>query len=252
MFKELMNKITGADKTPKERYNDDINKRQKRFDKIMKEKETRQKMQGECAAVLDECRTAFSSCINTERARSRKKRIDGYDTSTEEARIREAAVGILIVDEAKYKLQAISSESDLNMAMNRLGMALRQLHRMDNSSTAVSPSTERILEDWCPGLMGESGDLTFTQLEVPPEMRGRINEAFVNSLLAGNNYDTTQKMLSYQNKTAPQDSVAQPVSQPVSQAKSTDSIVEDLLDRARGASNSGEVPEDISRFRKYI
>lgn len=252
MFKELMNKITGADKTPKERYNDDINKRQKRFDKILKEKETRQKMQGECAAVLNECRTAFSRCINTERARSNRKRAEGYDTSVEEARIREAAVGIMIVDEAKYKLQAISSESDLNMAMNRLGMALRQLHRMDNSSTAVSPSTERILEDWCPGLMGESGDLTFTQLEVPPEMRGRINEAFVNSLLAGNNYDTTQKMLSYQNKTAPQDSVAQPVSQPVSQAKSTDSIVEDLLDRARGASNSGEVPEDISRFRKYI
>ena len=243
---KVKNKITGADKTSKERYDDNIAKRQKRFDKILKEKASRQKMQGECAAVLDECRTAFSSCINTERARSRKKRIDGYDTSTEEARIREAAVGILIVDEAKYKLQAISSESDLNMAMNRLGMALRQLRRMDNTSTADSPSTERILEDWCPGLVAESSDLTLTKLEVPAEMRSRIDDDFVSDLVAGSDYATALKMRSYR-KSAPQKTAAQPAPQ----VSSTNAMVDDLLRKAYGTAGN-EQPEDISDFKNQV
>lgn len=243
---KVKNKITGADKTSKERYDDNIAKRQKRFDKILKEKASRQKMQGECAAVLDECRTAFSSCINTERARSRKKRIDGYDTSTEEARIREAAVGILIVDEAKYKLQAISSESDLNMAMNRLGMALRQLRRMDNTSTAVSASTERILEDWCPGLVAESGDLTMTKLEVPAEMRSRIDDDFVSDLVAGSDYATALKMRSFR-KSAPQKTAAQPAPQ----VSSTNAMVDDLLRKAYGTAGN-EQPEDISDFKNQV
>lgn len=242
----IKNKLTGADKTSKERYDENIAKRQKRFDKILKEKAARQKMQGECAAVLDECRTAFSSCINTERARSRKKRMDGYDTSTEEARIREAAVGILIVDEAKYKLQSISSESDLNMAMNRLGMALRQLRRMDNSSTAVSASTERILEDWCPGLVAESGDLTLTKLEVPAEMRSRIDDDFVSDLVAGNDYVTVMKMRSYLNS-----STRKAAAQPAPQSTGTNAMVDDLLRKAYGTAGS-EQPEDISDFKYQV
>lgn len=246
IIENIKNKITGADKTPKQRYDEDIAKRQKRFDKILKEKAARQKMQGECAAVLDECRTAFSSCINTERARSRKKRIDGYDTSTEEARIREAAIGILIVDEAKYKLQAVSSESDLNMAMNRLGMALRQLRRMDNSSTAVSASTERILEDWCPGLVAESGDLTLTKLEVPAEMRSRIDDDFVSDLVTGNDYATAMKMRSYR-KPAAQRATAQAAPQ----VSSASSMVDDIMRKAYG-SGEKEQPEDISDFKYQV
>lgn len=253
-LKNFVNKITGADRTTAQVYEDNMAKRQKVFDKILKEKSALQKMQGECAAVLDACAETFATCINVERARAKHKSEDGFDTSTEHSRIREAAVGILIAREAKYKLDAITSESDLNMAMNRLGMALRQLHRMDNSSVAVSAFNEKILEQWCPGVVSEVSDLTSTKLEVPAEMRAQINDNFVSFLVDGYNYDYAKKMAAYTSP-APEKKVEkpQPVAQPVVQTSSVSTdTVNELLARAYGASGTKEEPEDLSRFTKEI
>lgn len=243
----IINKLTGADKTSAQLYQEDMEKRQKRFDKILKEKEIRQKMQDECAAVLDECQTTFSNCINVERARAKKKRIDGFAAATEESRIRDAAIGIMIVKEARYKLQSISSESDLNAAMNRLGMALRQIRRLDNSSTCISANTERILENWCPGIVEESSDLSATTLSVPAEVRDQIDDTVISYLLDGHNYENALKMRSF---TKPAEKKAAPAA--AAQPSSTSAIVDELVKKAYGTSNPAEEPEDISRFKDMI
>lgn len=185
----FMNKLMGKDKSYREQYEQQMKKQQKVYDSVIKDKVKRVEMQGKCKAVLEECKLNFQATINNERARAMKMRQEGFDTSVEESRIRECAVGILVCNEAKFKLQSISSESDLNMTMNRLGMALRQMRRMDNSGSAISASTRNILEEWCPGVLAQLGNGTDTQFEIPEALRSRIDNNMLADVLNGDDFD---------------------------------------------------------------
>ena len=117
----------------------------------------------------------------------------GYPTIKQHARVKDAAVGILIVDQALYELKSINTETDLNSALNKMGMALRQLRRIDNSSAAVSGSTEKIIRQWYPaGLSSEeiAKDLEDPTLpEVPVDITSIVDEAFVHNMMMGDSFE---------------------------------------------------------------
>lgn len=159
----------------------------------MEAKEARQRRIEDCANVLRDCRFTFTKTIAVENALAAEMRLKGYPTTKQHARVQDSAIGILIVDQALYELKSINSEADMNSAMNKMGMALRQLRRIDNSSAAVSGSTEKIIRQWYPsGLCSEeiAKDLEDPSLpEVSEEIHAIIDESFVQNMMMGDSFE---------------------------------------------------------------
>lgn len=170
-----------------------VDKAYKRTEKTLEQKAARQRRIEDCAAVLRDCRMTFNKTILMENARAAEMRMKGYPTNKQHARVHDCAVGILIVDQALYELQSINTENDMNSAMNKMGMALRQLRRIDNSTTAVSGSSEKIIRQWYPaGLSSEvlAKDLEDSSLpEVPADISSIIDETFVQNMMLGDSFE---------------------------------------------------------------
>lgn len=178
---------------PGDSFLKEAEKAHKATEKRLAAKEKRQKQIEECAAVLRDCRATFQKSIIVENALAAETRRKGYDPYKQRGRIREAAIGILVTDLALLELQSINSESDLNSAMNKMGMALRQLRHVDNKTAAISTSTERIVEKWYPGAFTQQAQpedaAAMPVMEVPEEMRAKINDTFVQNLMNGDSYE---------------------------------------------------------------
>ena len=159
----------------------------------MEAKEARQRRIEDCANVLRDCRFTFTKTIAVENALAAEMRLKGYPTTKQHARVQDSAIGILIVDQALYELKSINSEADMNSAMNKMGMALRQLRRIDNSSAAVSGSTEKIIRQWYPaGLSSEefAKDLEDPTLpEISEDVHSIIDETFVQNMMMGDSFE---------------------------------------------------------------
>ena len=159
----------------------------------MEAKEARQRRIEDCANVLRDCRFTFNKTIAVENARAAEMRMKGYPITKQHARVQDSAIGILIVDQALYELKSINSEADMNSAMNKMGMALRQLRRIDNSSAAVSGSTEKIIRQWYPaGLSSEefAKDLEDPTLpEISEDVHSIIDETFVQNMMMGDSFE---------------------------------------------------------------
>ncbi len=172
--------------------------RQKKLDKQFAKNEksrnrteARQKQIMDCRAVLEECRFSFQKSILVENSRAAEMRSKGFSCNEQRGRVREAAVGILVVDQALFELKSITSESELNSAMNKMGMALKQLRRLDNSATAISGATKKTLLKWYPYPLEENeGDKSvYSELEVPSELRDKIDANFVGNLMEGDSFE---------------------------------------------------------------
>ena len=178
---------------PGDSFLKEADKAHKATEKRLAAKEKRQKQIEECAAVLRDCRATFQKSIIVENALAAETRRKGYDPYKQRGRIREAAIGILVTDQALLELQSINSEADLNSAMNKMGMALRQLRRIDNSSAAVSSSTEKIIRQWYPeGLSSEAfaQDIESPTLpQIPDDVASVIDESFVQGLMMGDSFE---------------------------------------------------------------
>lgn len=181
------------DAAPGDDFIKDAAKIQKATERRLDAKEKRQIQIEECGAVLRDCRSTFQQTILVENALAADMRRKGYDTSKQSKRVREAAIGILVVDQALFELQSINSEADLNSAMNKMGMALRQLKRVDNSTAAISNSTERIVEKWYPGAMSQLANASdadaVPSMEVPESERSKIDDTFIENLMRGDSYE---------------------------------------------------------------
>ncbi len=183
--------IFGKKMKPGEQRQKELDKQFAKNEKSRKALETRQKKIMDCRAVLEECRTSFQKSILVENSRAAEMRRRGFPCNEQRARVREAAIGILVVDQALFELKSITSESELNGAMNKMGMALKQLRRLDNSSTAISGATKKTLMKWYPYPLEENeGDKSvYTQLEVPAEIRDKIDADFVGNLMDGDSFE---------------------------------------------------------------
>lgn len=178
---------------PGDSFLNTVEKAYKKEKRTLDAKAARQRKIEDCAAVLRDCRFTFNKTINVENSLAAEMRRKGYPTTKQHARVKDAAVGILIVDQALYELKSINTETDLNSALNKMGMALRQLRRIDNSSTAVSGSTEKIIRQWYPtGLSSEeiAKDLEDPTLpEVPLDISSIVDESFVQNMMQGDSFE---------------------------------------------------------------
>lgn len=194
-------------------------------------KEARQRRIEECTTVLRDCRFTFNKTIMVENALAGEMRRKGYSTTKQYDRVHDAAIGILVVDHALYELQSINSEADLNSAMNKMGMALRQLRRIDNSSAAVSSSTEKIVRQWYPnGLSSEAfaKDMESPSLpEIPEDVSSIIDEDFVQNLMMGYSFE----MCMFNRQQAPKEDP-------------TRADRDDLMERVRSAAGV-QTPDEI-------
>lgn len=193
MFDKLKNLMKKTPEAPGDSFLNAVEKAYKKEKRTLDAKASRQRKIEDCAAVLRDCRFTFNKTINVENSLAAEMRRKGYPTTKQHARVKDAAVGILIVDQALYELKSINTETDLNSALNKMGMALRQLRRIDNSSTAVSGSTEKIIRQWYPtGLSSEeiAKDLEDPTLpEVPLDITSIVDESFVQNMMQGDSFE---------------------------------------------------------------
>ena len=130
---------------PGEAFDAAVDKAYKKNKARMDAKESRQRKIEDCIAVLQDCRFTFNKTIAVENSLAAEMRSKGYLTNKQHDRVRDCAIGILVVDQALYEIKSINTEDDMNSAFNKMGMALRQLRRIDNSSAAVSTSARSAL-----------------------------------------------------------------------------------------------------------
>ena len=205
----IFDKIFGRELEPGEQYKKDVEAAHKQIQKLMANEKAKRDHITNCVILMKDCRKKFVSTIMNERDIATKKKRSGIPTDREKTRIHEAAIGILTVDTALFDLQSISSEADLNKAMNNMGKALRQLIRLDNSTTAITSSAKNFIDMFYPSfksLVNESENYTAVKkttesakkgqptdivsiYEIPQEIRARINDTFVENLLAGDSYE---------------------------------------------------------------
>lgn len=173
--------------TPEEKMAKELAKAKQINDMKRRPLEQRQIKISECYAVLQECYNTFEKTIILENSRVLELRSQGFGFNEYRSRIREAAIGMLVAKEAMIKMRQISTDEEMVKAMNQMGMALKQVQRLDSSSKAISESTKRTLKKWYPYPLEESpsADSVYAQLSVPQEIRDRIDEKFISDLMQG-------------------------------------------------------------------
>lgn len=205
----IFDKIFGRELAPGEQYKKDVEATYKQMQKVMATEKNKRDHIAKCVILMKDCRSKFVSAIMSEREIANKKKHTGFLTDRERTRIHEAAIGIMTVDTALFDLDSISSEADLNKAMNNMGKALLQLIRLDNSTVAIGNSAKNFIDMFYPGfksLVSDSENYTAVKkaaesakkgpatdivsiYEIPEEIRARINDTFVDNLMAGDSYE---------------------------------------------------------------
>lgn len=196
------------DQTVEAQYQSEVDAEFKRMEKVRKARGTREAQVLECRTVMQECRASFEQSIRTERSIAMKKKREMIPADREKMRIREAAIGILVTESALLDLESISSEMDLNMAMNQMGKALKQLVKLDNSAETIGSRSRKFIDMFYPGfrsLIEGTEQYTFAKqakvelekgeeqniasmYEIPKELRDRIDDTFVENLMAGDSF----------------------------------------------------------------
>ena len=186
-------KMFTKEEAPGDDFLKTVEKNHKATEKRLAAKSKRQIQIEECGAVLRDCRATFEKSIVVENALAIDMQMKGYDPVKQRNHVREAAIGILVVDQALFELQSINSQTEMNSALNKMGMALRQLRRVDNNSAKVSGSTQKLIEKWYPGALSteleDEDEANLPGMEVPEEMRSTIDSSFVENLMRGDSYD---------------------------------------------------------------
>ncbi len=161
-------------------------KNQKKDRKI----EDRQRRIADCSAILHECMDVFEKSIMVENARAAQLRTKGYPSPNHRSRVREAAIGMLVADQALIELDCMQTEHELNQAMNRMGTVLRQIRRLDNGTDALSFSTKKLIAKWYPYPLDENeGDKNYhAEFEIPQEITDRVNDEFIQELMDGTGF----------------------------------------------------------------
>lgn len=205
----IFDKLFGRELAPGEQYKKDVEATHKQMQKVMASEKAKRDHITKCVILMKECRTKFATAIMTERDIAAKKKRTGIPTDRERTRVHEAAIGILTADMALFDLDSITSEADLNRAMNNMGKALRQLIRLDNSTATISSSARNFIDMFYPSfksLVSDSENYTAVKkttesakkgqptdivsiYEIPQEIRARINDTFVDNLLDGDSYE---------------------------------------------------------------
>ena len=118
----LFNKILGRDDRESE-----ITRHMKELDR----KGERTLAIAEATAKLEECKAFFERVIRTERLNALERRDRRIGDATQKARIHDAAVGLLAVEEAQLEMRSVTNAEEFGRCMKMLQSVLGQMTRMD-------------------------------------------------------------------------------------------------------------------------
>lgn len=188
---ENVKKMFKKEETVEQKISREIEDENKKIVKKNKDYISRQEKIMDCRAVLGECYDFFQRSIIIENARAAELESSGLFDNDHRDRVREAAIGMLIARQAMIKLEHINNDGELNNTINQMGMALKQVQRLDDSTNAISYSTRKTLKKWYPYPLEEnSADKNIhAQLVVPKDIRDRIDDEFISGLIDGDSFD---------------------------------------------------------------
>ncbi len=129
------------------------------------------------AAQLEECRLFFQHTVDSSRLNVLRRREARVSDAMEQERIHDAIIGLLAVEEAKLDLSSISSAKDMDYAMRNLEKILRQMYRMNASSTSLTKKELR-----------ENTGMAFDDTVEPITFSSRaelVDERFVERVIQG-------------------------------------------------------------------
>lgn len=138
--------------------------------------ENRTKMLAEMSGQLGMCERSFENTIRVSRLNAIKRRAAHLSDAGEKERIRDAAIGLLAVQEARFDLSSIATSQDLERSMKRLSSILRQMYRMDHYISVTS------------GDLKKSRGMAFDSTETPDLFTDRakmVDERIVERLIQG-------------------------------------------------------------------
>lgn len=188
-------KIFKKEETVEQKIDREIKEQHKKLEKKSKERASRQEKIMDCRAVLEECYKFFQNTIIIENSRTAELESSGLFDNDHRDRVREAAIGMLITKQAIIKLERINTDGELNSTINQMGMALKQIQRLDDSTNAISYSTRNILKKWYPYPLEENtaDKEIHEKLSIPQDIRDRIDDEFITGLIEGDSFDTCLK-----------------------------------------------------------
>ena len=127
-------------KTPEQIYVESVLKEIRQRDDLIK-------TVSQMSSQLDHCQRAFDNAIRISRINALRRRQAHLSDAGEKERIRDAVVGQLAVQEAKFDVNSIVTAQDMEIAMKKLGGILRQMYRMDhNVSVTIQCSLNDLRE----------------------------------------------------------------------------------------------------------
>ena len=176
---------------------------QKELDKIFAgmqkgqdERVARQMKINTCEVQLKSCDRVFVNVIDDECGTARELEENGFEADTQRARIKQAAMGRLVVKRTLIELQSGATEQQLNKAINNLGIAIRQMHRVTNFGTqGVARRNRKAITNMLPT---EEDAAVFDIIDdenfpIPPEVADKITDSFVNNLMEGMSFEECMK-----------------------------------------------------------
>ncbi len=129
------------------------------------------------AAQLEECRRFFQHTADSSRLKALRRREARGSDAMEKERIHDAIIGLLAGDEATLDLSSISSAKDMDYAKRNLEKILRQMYRMNASSTSLTKKELR-----------ENTGMAFDDTVEPITFSSRaelVDERFVERVIQG-------------------------------------------------------------------
>ena len=164
----------------------------KQYEKKMKASIIAQLKPMECDMKLQKCDEEFREVIEREKTLLRQRELYNQSTAECRNRIRQAAIGRVVVRSARAELQQAANEDRLNRAWNALGVSVRQLYKLYGTEVKEK-NNEAILS-----MLGTSEEdqeyikaylEKLEQYEVSPETENLVGNEFVNEFIKTGKFD---------------------------------------------------------------
>lgn len=141
----------------------------------------------DCAATLDQCEQKFKISIRMERTRYVERQKQGLSTNRQQERIRNAARGLRIVQEAKAELEDSRLDGNLAETINMTCLAMKQMQRISDHTATISLAFNKRAQK----LFGsrEEYENELNEMELPTHIEKDIDQRFVDDLIAGKSYE---------------------------------------------------------------
>lgn len=141
----------------------------------------------DCAATLNQCEEKFKVSIRMERARYQERLKEGLPTERQQERIRNAARGLRVVQEAKAELEDSRLDGDLAGTVNMTCLAMKQMQRISDNTASVSFAFNKRAQKLFRSREEYENELN--EMELPKSIENDIDQRFVDDLIAGKSYE---------------------------------------------------------------